>query len=414
MHHILVSQSVVAEPAQAADITAVDGTAPAYANGDDLEIPSIALQPPTQQVAEGAPASMILDDTYGAIPAPTPGLADSSSFDIPNEAALGTAPIEPIGSADAATAPAPAQTAAAPAGPDWTPYDLDLDKLQLKLIKFKYHRPRDFLDDIDRIKANAEHLGDLDKLNKVAEMTAHAYLHVSEFEPKWMPEFEAFAERMRRRKEERRAVKIKEKEKEQAAEKQKEASGEKEQGEVHSSVDGGGHEAAGQAMEGADVQVNGSTHKRPRDGDDVDMDADREDVKRARSNEPSGMSAMPAGSTVSGDVEATVPPPMPASAGPEATASALIEPSDIDVPAPVAPVYPPFVVPLESLAELTRSLRIDTADFTIEQLEQLRASVFDRIWKSRALWDRTALVEDLRQVLGAFVKNAKRVKAARS
>lgn len=325
LHQVLVETSLQAQPAPAPPVDMV--------NGDGADIPSISLQPPTQQVAEGEPANMVIDDTYGAVP-------DSSAIDPP-------IPTESV------SAPAPA-----PLGPDWTPYDLDLDKMQLKLIKFKYHRPRDFLDDVDRIAANAEHLGDLDKLNKVAEMTAHAYLHVSEFEPKWMPEFDAFAERMKRRKEERRAQKVKEKEQ---------------------VVNGDGEEQG--------------TLKRAREGEDVDME-DREDVKRARSTEPSQVGDTTADA-------ATVPPPMPFTA-------------PIPASPPPTPVYPPFIIPVEPLAELTRSLRVNTASFSIEQLEQLRAAVFDRIWKKRALWDRTELVRELQGVLEGFVRNVERVQGARA
>lgn len=387
MHQALVELSLQAPPAPPAAITELDGSAD-LANGEMGEIPEIALQPPTQQVAE-EPEPVVLDDTYGAVPAASAAPVDGQ-------------PIEPLVEPIVAEAAPVASTS-----PDWTPYDLDLDKLQLKLIKFKYHRPRDFLDDIDRIKENAEHLGDLDKLNKVAEMTAHAYLHVSEFEPKWMPEFDAFAERMKRRKEQRRAEKVKEKERQEAEKQSEQVEGTIRE---ESAVDAGAGAAAITAPEAEEVPGQTGA-KRAREGEDVDMDG-RDDVKRSRSDEhaPAVEKSEP-DSSLPAAPEATVPPPISSTFSTAEPERATSPPAAV---APPAPVYPPFVIPVERLAELTRSLRTDTAQFSIEQLEQLRAAIFDRIWKKRATWDRTELVLELQQTLGSFVKNVNRVQAARA
>lgn len=65
---------------------------------------------------------------------------------------------------------------------------------------------------------------------------------------------------------------------------------------------------------------------------------------------------------------------------------------------------PPFVLPLSALAALERTISDRTAAFNIEQLEQLRALLSDTIWRRRADWNRTALVDELATVVGDFVR----------
>lgn len=57
-----------------------------------------------------------------------------------------------------------------------------------------------------------------------------------------------------------------------------------------------------------------------------------------------------------------------------------------------APIHPPFKVSQQALGKLMADILSRTYNFNIEQLEQLRATCFDAVWRHRADWDRTKLV----------------------
>ena len=64
---------------------------------------------------------------------------------------------------------------------------------------------------------------------------------------------------------------------------------------------------------------------------------------------------------------------------------------------------PDFHVDDKLVAELQRCLRDDTADLTIEELEQLRATCLGNVWRHRTEWDRDALVKELLDVTREFL-----------
>ena len=64
---------------------------------------------------------------------------------------------------------------------------------------------------------------------------------------------------------------------------------------------------------------------------------------------------------------------------------------------------PDFHVDEELVAELQRCLRDDTADLTIEELEQLRATCLGNVWRHRVDWDRDALVKELLDSVREFL-----------
>jgi hypothetical protein len=79
-------------------------------------------------------------------------------------------------------------------------------------------------------------------------------------------------------------------------------------------------------------------------------------------------------------------------------------------PSPVAMVVerpptplPDFHVNDELVVELQRCLRDDTADLTVEELEQLRATCLGNVWRHRTEWDRDALVKELLDVTREFL-----------
>ncbi|CEH14670.1 aaa-domain-containing protein [Ceraceosorus bombacis] len=78
-------------------------------------------------------------------------------------------------------------------------------------------------------------------------------------------------------------------------------------------------------------------------------------------------------------------------------------------PAPVA--HPPFKISHHDMSNLASQVLALTHDFTIEQLEQLRAACFDAVWRHRSEWDRSTLVQELRdlvQQIAAAVATDKR------
>lgn len=227
----------------------------------------------------------------------------------------------------------------------WQAHNLDIDLISLKLSKHKYLTPSDFLADIAKIEENAEKLMDPDRITKIGEMGAHARMHVLNFDPAWEPRFEAYAERVRGRKAKR------------AEERERKAT------------------ALAAVAEGGEGQQEGEgSLKRARDEEGVEGE-ERGDKRQKE------------------DIVMDEPTP------------ATIEPIPTDEPTVPPPrlTYPPFVLPQSSLSSLQSTLTHATSSFNIEQLEQLRASCFDTIWKYRAEWDRTGCSVEVGKVVDAFV-----------
>lgn len=236
----------------------------------------------------------------------------------------------------------------------WQAHNLDIDIVSLKLSKHKYLTPSDFLADIAKIEENADKLGDPDRITRIGEMGAHARMHVMGFDSAWEPRFEAYAQRVK----ERKAKRQQEKEDKKRAE-----AVPSEDATVLPNGDGNPENASlKRPLE--DAEERGREDKRMREGEDIDM-AD---------------SSLPA--TVSETVTTIAPKEQPD------------QHPTITVPPPQT-VYPSFILPSEPLANLQDSLVNATAAFTVEQLEQLRATCFDKIWRHRADWDRTNCVKEV-------------------
>jgi hypothetical protein len=226
----------------------------------------------------------------------------------------------------------------------WQAHNLDIDLISLKLSKHKYLTPSDFLADIAKIEENAEKLMDPDRITKIGEMGAHARMHVLNFDPAWEPRFEAYAERVRGRK----AKRAEERERKAAA--------------LVAGVEGREGQQEGE----------GSLKRAREDGDGVEGE-ERGDKRQKE------------------DIVMDEPTP-------------AVEPiPDIATVPPPRPTYPPFILPQSSLSNLKSTLTHATSSFNIEQLEQLRASCFDTIWKYRAEWDRTGCLVEVGKVVDAFV-----------
>jgi hypothetical protein len=242
----------------------------------------------------------------------------------------------------------------------WQAHNLDIDLISLKLSKHKYLTPSDFLADISKIEENAEKLCDPDRITKIGEMGAHARMHVLNFDPAWEPRFEAYAERVRGRKLRRQ--------------KEREEKKKAEEGvvEVNGVTEGEG-------------EVEGSL-KRPRD-DLEDITESERGEKRQKEDivmeEPTD--------------DSTITPILP-------------QPTEITTLPPPRPTYPPFILPSQSLSNLSSTLTHATTSFNIEQLEQLRAACFDTIWKYRADWDRTVCFREVGKVVDGLVQEVEEMR----
>ena len=277
------------------------------------------------------------------------------------------------------TAEAPAEPAAPTptAKPVWEAHNLDIDIVSLKLSKHKYLTPSDFLADISKIESNADKLGDPDRITRIGEMGAHARMHVMNFDPAWEPRFEAYAQRVRGRKAKRQEEKEERKRLEQAG----------------PTVVVDGTTVSGEEPSAGE----GGSLKRPREDGADDEQGDREDKRMRGDVEMDGSSLPLADTNNQSSSDITAVPPI--SLVSESQRQQKEEPT---VPPPRL-VHPPFVLPDHNLEKLQTALHHATRGFTIENLEQLRAACFDKIWRHRADWDRTDCVKGLQGLVDEFV-----------
>jgi hypothetical protein len=157
--------------------------------------------------------------------------------------------------------------------------------------------------------------------------------------------------------------------------------------------------------------------KRVRIDLDVDMDSLAEPVPElanslADSGQASGPGthamAMPTGDALAGQLEEAAaisldPPSQDHQM--ESAESVPTEKPREPTPVPETPP-PPFVVP--DLTNLEKTLAASTQEFTLEELEQLRAMALGLIWKRRADWDRHEMVQDVQNAVEDFVNRVKR------
>lgn len=301
------------------------------------------------------------------------------------------------------------QQAVAMAEKPWEAHNVDIDIIQRKLVKHKYFTPDEVLADIALIEDNANHTLDADRQLKISEMAAHARMHVQSFDPKWIPEFARYGERMRERKAERakaRAAREAEKAKEQETANGEAAAAAGANGEVVAGPQTEAEAASLKRPREEGEEENGPA-KRPRD-DAMDVDPATE-VALETANEiaatvqPIGgggpttaISAEPASANGSPAKEFTPAPREPT--------PAPKEPTPAKSPTP-PPVYPPLEVP--DLSALRAALRDHTGLLTVEELEQLRAALLDRVWRSRQSWDRGPLVEGLEMFVRRYLDEVK-------
>jgi hypothetical protein len=93
---------------------------------------------------------------------------------------------------------------------------------------------------------------------------------------------------------------------------------------------------------------------------------------------------------------------------PDVTISNPAPISQITVPpprSPPPPVYPPFILPEATVQQFKMELETGTVDLNVEELEQLRAGLYERVWEGRAEWDRRGVVEIMRTWVQEFLRD---------
>lgn len=290
------------------------------------------------------------------------------------------------------------------------PHYVDFDLMQNKLIDTKagYLTLRAFLRDIERMAHNVViSVDDLDKRQKAHAMVIETKLllkdHFQDEQQKLDFEAMAFREKMRRA----------------AAEpnKRKSPGSTSSRGTRQSArMTGQAPEFGVQALQ--DLEAANRKRQRETSGaSEADVQGEAGPAaKKMRMNINGDLGDAPSTSTA-GD------PPVMADgvhgSAPDASSSSInvsmqaapLPPTEPARPAtpPPPPPPPPFVLPELAMQELADRLQESTEEFTVEDLEQLRAHLMQRIWRKRGEWDRTALLEELSQATTSVVA---RVQAA--
>ncbi|WVR03216.1 hypothetical protein IAU60_000207 [Kwoniella sp. DSM 27419] len=298
---------------------------------------------------------------------------------------------------EAATAGPPKPEAQA-VEPKWHAHSVDIDTLQTKLLKHKYYTPADFLADIAKIEENAARAADPDQLARITEMASGARYHVQGFDQKWIPEFERYKERMLAKKAEKH--------------RRKGTAVEDDQPQTDNvtsapAVQGDAITAPATGQEGAVQETDGSSLKRVREDGETEQAQGRE--KRSREDD---MEVDVVAAAMTAAEEATDEGDVKASGPSDAVAAPAVEPADIPEVPPPMPAHPPFDLPASEVDHLASELTLLTSTLNIDQLEQLRASLFDIIWRGRGDWDRTEVIRHMRERLVQWGQEVEKYKGA--
>lgn len=311
----------------------------------------------------------------------------------------------------------------------WKPHYVDFELMQNKLVDKEngYLTTRAFEKDVERIHENTlRYRGDIGKSNA---MVSECRLNIKDhFQDQ---QIRMDIERMAAREYARREA-----EKEKQTAKPKSASNPSSP--VRASARRHGKAPEFDMFALAELNKKKRTRAGSRDTGDGHTDGEQPDPKRTRvdfdvdmdgpalteSDHPVAVSsvqvsggthamAMPDGETLAGQLEqaATVSfndtPSIQSVVDRMDTSAESVQP---EAPREATPVPetppPPFVVP--DLTALKTTLAETTSDFTLEELEQLRAMALGLIWKRRADWDRHDLVRDLQTAVEEFVARVKR------
>lgn len=266
-------------------------------------------------------------------------------------------------------------------------HDISLDKVHERLFADRYHTPEMMLADIQRIVENAYHEGDPDTLSKADQMLNYARIMCDQAcDPAFRVDCQRMAQREKDRAKKRAQARLKARE-DAAAEAAKR------------------EQAAIAQTEETEASSNS---KRPREEGEEDNGNDQ--AKRARFTEDVVMADSPTrvGASSQSLMPATPAAPTASTSSNGSTVEAAIVPAAVAAPPreptpPPAEPLPDFVLPEVSLSELGRFLVSHTGALTVDELEQLRAACYDCIWRARKSWDKTGVIEEIRELAEEFI-----------
>lgn len=292
----------------------------------------------------------------------------------------------------------PAQVLSAPPAPRPLPrvYEVDLDKMQFKLYDKDsgYLTPSDVLNDLGRIVHNTR----IEPCNIDHVLKAHQMY--SDFEAIiWEPQFVRDCEQMANRQRARRAGAKGEQEKAGAPK-------------VATPDVASQSQPNGRGSPGAEMQISERGLKRQRGETESSPDpgvgtAEGSFVKRAKLSTPPAQSHGP---VPSGPTEPSYGPQgmnlhfSSSSSLPGMQPSAFAGPSHTPPVAHSPVILPDFILNEYDFSTLRSRLEHDTAPLSVEQLEELRAMLLDRVWRRRADWDRSHMLKDMENAVTEYFK----------
>jgi hypothetical protein len=288
-------------------------------------------------------------------------------------------------------------------------YDIDVDKMQFKLYDKEsgYLTPSDVLNDLGRIVHNTR----IEPCNMEHVFKAHQmYLDFEAiiWEPQFLQDCERMAVRVRAR---RAAAKA-----EKAVAEASKAKGVSSEG-SNDTARMNGHSPAA-----SDAQATERHLKRQRSdtGPSPESEAETHEnslPKRAKLGENT-MELLQAASTATTHLPTAdiLPDPTTAVVGSHSvTQHASFSMGQTLNPAQQAqrlpfPILPDFIVHQGLLANLRDKLECDSACLTIEQLEEVRATCLDCIWRRRADWDRSRMLGEMITAVGQYMQRPNMLK----
>lgn len=300
----------------------------------------------------------------------------------------------------------------------WT---VSLERMQKRLYYNGYLTVNDFLNDIGKIVSNAIEAQEVDteRLTRAHQLHNLAVILLDQYIE---AEFRISCDRMAERMIQREAEASKEEEKvriqtEEEAKKPRMPSGERHSARLHGEAAEVGTLSDLAAIERKrsrkaseeDAAINGITSasaiegesltKRSRvDSNSIDMNGEQLAVPGAISTSAQHMEAkaIPTHLSPQKNAHSNHFPPY---AQVSSIASPIIHASTPPSQATPLAVHPPFLADQTRLDRLLSHLLQKTSQFNVEQLEQLRAALFDAIWQRRKDWNRDSLIKEMQQIL---------------
>lgn len=289
----------------------------------------------------------------------------------------------------------------------WT---VNLEKMQKRLYYNGYLTVNDFIEDLGKIVSNAEEAQEVDedRLTRAHQLRNLAVILIDQYiDADFRASCERMAQRMLRREEEAR----------EEAEKQRKAQLEKEQrprGERHSS------RLHGEEPQVSTLEELGAIERKRSRGHDDTMQVDsgglvegEEERKKARLQEEfvsDSASVLPGNqpydvSTAGVEHSNLSASSIPARLGVTDTQenrsifSPIVSSPTAENVSENQTSHPPFSYSDQEYEKLQYDLLHTTQNFNVEQLEQLRATLFSVIWKHRGDWDKRDLFSRLAELV---------------